>query len=315
MGAYRVLVSCPLIQDDIGDYADRFAKHDIEYDVPDIDQQLTEAELLEIVDQYDGVIAGDDQFTGRVLRSANRLRVISKWGIGTDDIDLGVAQREGIDVYNTPGAFKDEVADVVIGYAIMLTRRLHHIDRAVQEGKWYCPRGVSLAGKTFGIVGVGSIGSAVARRAHALGTELVGHDVEPFSEDLIVDTGIEPVDPGEVFERSTVVSLNCPLTEQTHHMVGGEELDALGGDGYLINTARGGLVDQEELVDALSDGRVAGAALDVYEDEPLPADSLLTEMEDVILGSHNSQNTHEAVAAVNDRAVENLLDGLDVYSK
>ncbi len=307
---YRVLVSCPLIHDSIDEFADRFAEHDIAYDVPDVDQQLSEDELLSTIDRYDGVIAGDDRFTARVLESADRLKVIAKWGIGVDDIDLEAAEEQGIAVYNTPGAFADEVADVVVGYTIMLTRELHRIDDAVRNGDWYCPRGVSLRDKTFGVVGVGNIGSTVARRADALGMDVLGHDVEPLPDDLVADVDITATDLPDLLERSTVVSLNCALTPETRGMIGRSELDLLGPDGYLINTARGGLVDQDALVAALREDRISGAGLDVFAEEPLPPENPLTEMENVVLGSHNAQNTVEAVDAVNRRAVENLIDGL-----
>lgn len=310
MSTYRVLVSCPLIMDSIDDYADRFAANDIEYDVADVDQQLTEAELLEVIDKYHGVLAGDDEFTRRVIVEASNLKVISKWGIGIDAIDTEAAEEHGVEVYNTPGAFDDEVADVVIGYVIMLTRQLHHVDRAVRDGNWYSPRGMSLTGKTFGVIGIGNIGSTVARRSYALGMNVLGTDIRPFPDELIDATDIERVDRDDLLDRSDIVSLNCALTEETRGMIGREELDRLGAGGYLINTARGELVDQAALVTALQEGTIAGAALDVFEEEPLPEDDPLTELDSVILGSHNAQNTHEAVERVNERAVENLIAGL-----
>jgi D-3-phosphoglycerate dehydrogenase len=310
MSSHRVLISCPLITDAIDDYADRFAANDVAYDVADVDQQLTEAELLDVIDRYDGILAGDDELTRTVIESAPRLQVISKWGIGIDAIDTEAAAEHGVEVYNTPGAFDDEVADVVTGYAIMLTRRLHHVDRAVRDGEWACPQGVSLAGKTFGVVGVGDIGSTVARRADALGMDVLGTDVEPFPDDLLAETSIEHVDRDELLDRSDVVSLNCALTPETEGMIGAEELARIGPDGYLINTARGELVDQDALVEALADDAIAGAALEVFEEEPLPADDPLTEFDSVVLGSHNAQNTTEAVSRVHDQAVDNLIDGL-----
>lgn len=310
---YRVLISCPLIMDSIDDYADRFDDHDIEYDVADVDQQLRESDLLDIIDQYDGVLAGDDEFTYRVISSASNLKIISKWGIGIDAIDTEAADEHGVTVYNTPGAFNDEVADVVIGYAIMLTRQLHHIDQGVRHGEWRCPRGTSLAGKTFGVIGVGNIGAAVARRAHALGMDVLGTDIQRFPDKLVEATGIERVEQNELLNRSDVVSLNCALTQETQGMISSNELQQIGEDGYLINTARGELVDQAALVSALQNGTIDGAALDVFEKEPLPEDDPLTEFDSVILGSHNAQNTHDAVERVNDRAVENLISGLVNY--
>jgi D-3-phosphoglycerate dehydrogenase len=307
---YRVLVSCPLVLDAADDYADVFEAYGIDYDVADVDQQLDEAELLDLLPDYDGILAGDDELSARVIEASPRLKAIAKWGIGTDDIDFEAAEANGVAVSNTPGAFADEVADVVIGYAIMLTRELHHVDREVRAGNWYCPRGVSLAGRTFGIVGVGSIGSAVARRAAALGMDVLGHDVEPIPEDLREETGIEPVGREALFEQSDLVSLNCALNDATAGMVDADALDRLGPEGYLVNTSRGGLVVQDDLVAALEEDRLAGAALDVFETEPLPPESPLTGMENAILGSHNAQNTAEAVARVHDRAVANLVEDL-----
>lgn len=308
--SFRVLISCPLILDTIDDYADRLAAHDIEYDIADVEQKLTESELLNIIEPYDGVLAGDDEFTRCVFQSAPNLEVVSKWGIGIDAIDTDAAEEYDVSVYNTPGVFNDEVADVVIGYAIMLTRQLHHIDSEVRKGNWACPRGVSLAGKTFGVVGVGSIGSAVVRRANALGMDVLGTDVRPIRAELIEETGVERVGLPELLERAHVVSLNCALTDETRGLIGAEELTLLGADGYLINTARGELVNQDALLDALQRDEIAGAALDVFEEEPLPEESPLTDLDTVVLGSHNAQNTYEAVCRVNERAVDNLIDGL-----
>lgn len=309
MTDYRVLVSCPLIQGSMQEYDEQLAAHDITYDVVETDQQLNEDELLEIIGKYHGVIAGDDEFTREVLESADRLEVISKWGIGTDDINHGAAEEFGIDVFNTPGVFNGEVSDVVIGYAIMLTRQLHHIDRSVRDGKWVCPRGTSLADKTFGVVGVGNIGSAVARRAHAHGMDVLGNDVQPIPDDLRA-IGVRKVDKQTLFEESDLVSLNCVLNEATRGMVGEDELRRLGEEGYIINTARGGLIQDLVLIRALQEGNIAGAALDVFAEEPLSESSPLTEMDNVILGSHNAQNTSEAVSRVNDRAIENLVEVL-----
>ena len=309
MADYRVLVSCPLIQDSMGEYDERLAAHNITYDVVEVDQQLDEDELIDLIDQYHGVIAGDDEFTQRVLETADRLEVISKWGIGTDGIDHEAAEDFGVDVFNTPGVFNDEVSDVVIGYAIMLTRQLHHIDRAIRDDEWICPRGMSLANKTFGVVGVGDIGSAVARRAHAHGMEVLANDIQPIPDNL-KEIGVRSVDKQTLFKKSDLVSLNCILNEATRGMVGENELERLGERGYIINTARGGLIQEPALIEALQEGTIAGAALDVFAEEPLPESSPLTEMDTVILGSHNAQNTSEAVKRVNDHAIGNLIEGL-----
>lgn len=315
MSDYRALISCPLILDAIDEYEDVLENHGVGYDVAEVDQQLSEEELLDVIDEYDAILAGDDELTATVLENADRLKVISKWGIGTDNIDFEAAEAEGIKVYNTPGAFSDEVADAVLGYTVMLTRQLHRIDRAVRAGEWYSPRGKSLRGKTFGVIGVGNIGSAVARRAHAHGMSVLGHDVEPLPDDLVEDTGIEAVGKDELLRRADIVSLNCALNATTRGIIGEAELELLGENGYLVNTARGELVDESALVEALEDELIAGAALDVFEQEPLPEESRLIDLDNVILGTHNVQNTHKAVEAVHERAIENLIEGLPERGK
>lgn len=310
MSDYRVLISCPLIQDAIDEYEDQFAEADIEYDAVAVDQQLSEAELLDMIGEYNGILAGDDELTREVLANAPNLKVISKWGVGTDNIDIEAADERGIAVFNTPGMFDYEVADVVIGYAIMLTRELHTVDRAVRQGDWETPRGISLPGKTMGILGVGDIGSAVARRAAGLGMNVVGHDIEQIPRTLKVETGIEPVSKEELLQRARIVSLHCTLTPETREVIDEPEIESLGPEGYLINTARGGLVNESALIGALENNRIAGAGLDVFATEPLPETSPLTGLDNVILGSHNAQNTSEAIARTNTKAVENLIQGL-----
>jgi D-3-phosphoglycerate dehydrogenase len=310
MTRYHVLISCPLLTETISEYDDRFAEHDISYTVADVDQQLTEDELIDRINQYDGVLIGDDEFTPTVLETADRLKIISKWGIGTDNIDKDAAAENGVAVYNTPGTLSDEVAMVVIGYAIMLTRRLHLIDREIRDGNWYKYCGTSLTGKTMGVIGVGDVGSAVARKAAGLGMDVLGTDIGPLPEGLRQETGIERVDIHELLDQSDVVSLNCALTEETRELIGQTELDLLGPDGYIINTSRGEVIDQAELEVALEEDRIAGAGLDVFETEPLDGDHPFTGFENVILGSHNAQNTTEAIQRVTDLAVDNLIKGL-----
>lgn len=310
MTELKVLISCPMLQDSIDQFSDTLGKHNIHYETVDVNQNLSETELLRIIDNYDGVIAGDDEFTRSVIEQAPRLKVISKWGVGTDAIDKNAAADEGVKVYNTPGEFANEVADVVIGYAIMLSRHLHKIDREVRDGTWFCPRGESICGKTLGIIGMGNIGSAVARRAYSFNLNILGNDIYPIPESLIQEFDLTACNKSKLLEESDFVSLNCELTPETNGMIGSEEIDLLGPDGYLINTARGALVDEDALVEALEQEGIGGAGLDVYRSEPLPEDHPLTKFPNVVLGSHNAQNTRQAVSRVNERSIKNLIEGL-----
>ncbi|MEM7588190.1 MAG: NAD(P)-dependent oxidoreductase, partial [Acidobacteriota bacterium] len=183
---HRVLVTCGHLQRTIDRYRHLLEEHDIEIEMPAVEQQLSEEQLLEMIAGFDGVVAGDDPFTERVLERGQRLRVVAKWGVGIDGIDLEAARRLGIEVTNTPGVFGDEVADVAMGYVVSLARRLHQIDREVRRGQWHQPPGQTLRGQTLGIVGLGCIGQALASRAAAFGMRLAGSDPrqppEPFLE-------------------------------------------------------------------------------------------------------------------------------------
>ena len=311
MSGERVLVSCPQLTRDLDVFRDRFESRGITLLAPAVVQQLREPELLGLVDDIDGMIAGDDELTRAVLERAPRLRVISKWGIGTDSIDLAAAAELGIRVTNTPGMFGDEVADVVIGYLVLLARRLHEADREVRAGRWTKPEGVSLRGRTIGVVGLGDIGSAVSRRAVAMGMRVLGTDVSEEAASRASAFGVEVTHLDSLIADADVLSLNCPLTDQNRHMLDDARLDAMKPGAWIINTARGGLIDERALASRLESGRIGAAAMDVFEVEPLPADSPLRQLPNVILGSHNSSNTAEASRRTSHRAIDNLLAGLD----
>ena len=310
MAELAVLVTCPPMQASVVDWRSRFDALGIKVGLPEVVQQLSPAELIALLPAYDGMIAGDDPLNADVLHSAARLRVVSKWGIGLDSIDLGAAAELGIRVTNTPDTFGDEVADVALGYLVMLARQLHRIDRSVRGGAWAKPQGVSLAGRTLGIVGLGSIGRALARRGAAMGMRVIGHDVDAATGRRASGEGIEVVELEQLIDEADVISLHCPLTDQNRHMINEARLARVRPGSYLINTARGPLIDERALIAALQAGRLAGAALEVFEEEPLPAGSPLTGMDNVILGSHNASNTAEAVARVNELAIDNVLLGM-----
>jgi D-3-phosphoglycerate dehydrogenase / 2-oxoglutarate reductase len=307
----RVLVSCVQMQRELHKYESEFAARGIELVVPEVVQQLFEDELLEIMPEIDGVIVGDDQFTATVLESSPRLRILSKWGVGTDCIDKEAAARLGIAVTNTPGVFADEVADVATCYILMLARGLHRVDAAVRAGTWLKVEGESLRGKVLGVVGLGSIGRAVTGRGAALGMEVVGCDPVEEAQVAAEQAGVRVATLEDVLADADYLVLCCPLTPQTHHLIDAKALAAMKLGARLVNVARGPIVDEPALVEALQGGHLAGAGLDVFEVEPLPAVSPLHSMPQVILGAHNGSNTKEAVERTSRLAVANLLAHLD----
>lgn len=308
---YRVLITCPQLQETINDYRYLFAERDVEIDVPPLTQQMSEAELLEIIEGFDGVIAGDDPFTARVLEKGKRLKTVARWGVGVDAVDLAAAQRLGIVVSNTPDVFSDEVADIVLGYIIMLARQLHQLDQSVRMVKWAKIQGVTLRGKTLGVVGMGSIGREVVRRAVAFGMVPVGHDIAEISPSFVAETGLRTVGLEELLRNSDFISLNCNLTPENRHLLSYQQFDIMKPGVHIINAARGPLIDEAALSQGLLQGKVAGAALDVFEEEPLPLDSPLRQFDNCIFGTHNGSNTREAVLRVNVLAINNLFEALN----
>ena len=172
-------------------------------------------------------------------------------------------------------------------------------------------QGVSLGRKTLGVIGVGSIGRAVVWRALAAGMSVIGYDIAPVPTAFLEETGLRLIEFDELLQTADFISLNCSLNPLSRHMLAGREFTLMKTGVYIINTARGPLIDESALVEALREGRVAGAALDVFEEEPLSLDSPLRQFDNVIFGTHNSSNTIEAVMQVNELAIRNLLDGLE----
>lgn len=308
---WKVLISAPYFQPVLEQYRSFFEQHDIELVVPIVHERLSENELLQYINNIDGVICGDDRFTAHVLEQAVRLKVISKWGTGIDSIDLNAARQRGIAVKNTPNAFTDPVADTVLGYLLSFARQIPWMDANVKDGIWNKRPGVALTESTLGIIGIGNIGQAVARRAHACGMRILGYDVREVPTSVIQEYEIVIVPLEDLLTESDFITLHCDLNPTTHHLIGSRQLNIMKPSSYLINTARGPLVDEVALVDALRSKKIAGAALDVFEVEPLPADSALRGFSNVLLAPHNANSSPSAWKRVHQNTIKNLLEVLE----
>lgn len=308
----RALITCRQMQNCIDEFRGRLEGAGVELVLPSVVQQPTEDELIAIIGGFDGMIAGDDPLTARVLGHADQMKIISKWGIGTDGIDFDAAARHGISVTNTPGVFGDDVADVGMGYVVMLARQLHRIHDSVASGGWWKHEGRSLAGTTMGIAGFGSIGQAQARRGLGFGMHVVAYDPWEEAQAVGAAMGVEIVDLGGLFRGSDFLVLCCPLTDDNRHMVNADRLALMPEGASLVNVARGPLVDETALVDALQRGPLFAAAMDVFEEEPLAAEHPLRQFPQCVFGSHNGSNTREGVLRASAQAVENLLAGLEL---
>jgi D-3-phosphoglycerate dehydrogenase len=306
----KVIISAPYMQPDIDRFRGIFNDESIQLHVPKVSERLSETELLPIVGDVHGIICGDDRITRKVLLAAKKLRVISKWGTGIDSIDREAAHELGIRVCNTPNAFTIPVADSVMAAILCFARRVVWMDRAMKAGNWLKIPGVSLSECTLGIIGVGNIGKAVARRAAPFGMSILGNDPKPMPAEFLTETGIRMLSKDELLAKSDFVSVNCDLNASTIHLMSDKQFSLMRPAAVVINTARGPVVDEPALVRALKAKRIAGAALDVFETEPLPSDSALLKMENVLLSPHNSNSSPAAWEHVHENSIRNLLAGL-----
>jgi D-3-phosphoglycerate dehydrogenase / 2-oxoglutarate reductase len=276
----------------------------------DSGRPLAPDELRAAIEDADGVIAGTERFDVEVIEAAPRLRVIARHGVGTDGVDLAAAARRGIVVTNTPGANTDAVAELAIGLMLALARRIPAVDRRARAGSWDSSSGVQLGGRTVGLLGMGRVGQAVARRARALGCTVVGFD--PIVGDEEIRTaGAAPAPADEVVRDADFLSLHVPVTAETRDMVDASFLARMKPGAYLVNTARGELVVEEDLARALEESRLAGAALDTLRSEPPPPDHPLLARDDTVVTPHVGAATEEARAAMGRLALDDLLAVLD----
>lgn len=307
---WRVLVTAPYMQPVPEKYRKILEDSDIELIIPPVKERLSEEELLGLIEDIDGVISGDDQFTERVFNAARNLKVVSKWGTGIDSIDKEAAKARGIAVRNTPNAFTEPVADSVMGYILCFARKLPWMNEHMKAGKWEKIPGVSLSECTLGVIGVGNTGKASVRRANAFGMRILGNDIVNMPQSFIDETGINMVSKDELLKRADFVSLNCDLNPTSYHIIEAREFSLMKSTSYILNIARGPLINEPDLIEALKEKRIAGAALDVFEVEPLPDDSPLRNFDNVMLAPHNANSSPTTWERIHKSTVNNLLEEL-----
>ncbi len=310
MARWRVVVTAPYARPCIDTYRQVLEAAGCDVVTACATERLDEEQLLELLPGTHGIICGDDRMTARVLAASPDLRVISKWGTGIDSIDIGEARRRGIVVCNTPNAFSEPVADTVLGYALMATRQLDRMNDDMHRGIWRKPQLLSLSEQTLGIVGVGNCGRAVARRAASFGARILGADVVDIDAHVMETTGLEQVPLETLLSTADIVSLNCTLNASSRHLLNAERLALMKPTAFLINTSRGPVIDERALEDALVAGRLAGAALDVFEEEPLPDRSRLRGLPNCWLAPHNANSSIVAANRVHERTLRALLGAL-----
>ena len=277
--------------------------------VVDYEPDITPERLLGNVGKYDTVIVRSrTTISARIIQAATRCSVIARVGVGLDNIDTEAAAANDIRVINAVEGAMNAVAELVMAHMLALARGTSRGDRAMREGRWIKKqlKGTELRGKYLGIVGMGNIGKRLARLARAFNMNIIGYDVVPIDQEFAREVGLMKADLDTILQSSDYVSLHVPLLESTRHMINARNMSKMKKTACIINTSRGGTVDEDALYEAIRDGRLGGAALDVFENEPA-TDSPLAKLDNVILTPHIGAQTAEAQALAANVVAEKLV--------
>ena len=307
----KVLVTCPPMLGMLNDFKEYASNLGIELVPAKVTQTLSENQLIELVPLFDGWIIGDDPASRIVFEAGKKgnLKAAVKWGIGIDNVDFNACKQLNIPIINTPFMFGSEVADIALAYIIGLARYLFYIHTENKFNKlWLKPAGVSLAGKNIAVVGLGDIGNQLVKRLLACEMNVTAYD--PFVPISEIDLINREEWPNKI-EHMDFIVFTCSLNDSNNHMLNKEVLDLCKNGVYVVNVARGPLIDEKALTNALKSGKVNAVALDVFEEEPLEQDSILREMPNNILGSHNGSNTKDAVRRASISAIDKMYNFLN----
>jgi len=264
--------------------------------------------LREKLADCDGVILGVDPLDASVLAGAPKLKVIAKYGVGIDNIDMAECERRGIKVSRTVGANSDAVADYAFSLMMALARQVVHIDSRCRKKDWSKITTLDVYGKTLGLLGTGAIGKGVAARAKGFNMRVIAHDVF-WNDEWAKQHGIEKVSPEQIYREADFISLHLPLTDETRNMIGKNELDMMKKTAVLVNTARGGIINEDDLLAALKNKRIYGAGIDAFMEEP-PANPDWYGLDNLVMGSHASASTIGATENMGRMAAKNLIHDL-----
>ncbi len=267
---------------------------------------LSAGELRERIAGVDGFIAGLDEIDRSVIEAADRLKVIARYGVGFDNIDLGAAREKGIVVTNAPGANAASVAELAVGLMIALMRNIPQAVDATKAGGWPRLKGISLEGAYVGLVGFGAIGQETARRLAGFGCPIMAYD-PVIDEAAAAALGVEVASYDDLIREADILSLHAPLTLETHHMVDADLLSRMKPGSFLVNTARGGLIDEAAVLAALESGRLGGVALDVFAQQPPDPDNPLLAHPRVIATPHMGSHSNSAANAMGRAALHDCL--------
>jgi D-3-phosphoglycerate dehydrogenase len=303
---HNILITTSTFGRDKPELLDRLKDHGLQVVLNPFGRKLTEVEALELIERHQpvGMIAGVEPLTQQVLEKAQTLKVISRCGIGMDSVDLNAAENLGLVVINTPDGPTIAVAELALGLILALLRQIHTSDAGIRKGEWVRPMGKLLYGKTVGLIGCGRIGYYLTKLLSSFGAGVLGCDPGCRRNEYCT---LVPLD--DLFSQSDIITLHIPYSKENHNFINRERIDSMKKGAVLINAARGGILDEEALYDALVSGRLSGAALDCFEQEPYAGP--LKDLDNVLLTGHIGSYAKEARVMMETQAVENLLRELE----
>jgi D-3-phosphoglycerate dehydrogenase / 2-oxoglutarate reductase len=308
-----ILLSAPYMLPFLGRFLPVFKHYGCDVIAAEVNERLSEKEILAYAGKFDGTVCGDDRYTADVIsKCAPRLKVISKWGTGIDSIDKNTAEKYGIQVFRSINAFTVPVSDSVMGYILAFARRQPWMDAEMKSGAWEKIPGRALSECTLGVIGVGYIGKELLRKANTFGMKLLATDIVAPPREFVDRYSVQVVSLRELLQGSDFISVNCDLNPTSFHLLNDSAFTNVKPGAVVINTARGPIIEEPALVRALDQKRLGGAAMDVFEVEPLPLDSPLLKMSNVLLAPHNSNSSPLAWEKVQWNTIKNLLDGLSI---
>lgn len=282
----------------------------LQVDWANVIERLSEQQLLEIIGDYEGIICGDDQFTPQVYDKAQNLKAIVKWGTGIDSLLAEEAQKRGIQVFRTIDAFTEPVSDSTLGFILNYCRNIQINDRLMKEGKWEKADGKALSEMTVGIIGLGNIGRAVAKRLKGFGCRIIANDIVDIDETITSSLGVSMVPLKELCKESDVITIHCDLNKTSFHLLDYKTFQGMEKRPYIVNTARGPIIKEDDFILALEEKLISGGALDVFEEEPLDKESPLRKKENVNLSAHCTNSSPKYWGYVHKSSIEQLIKGV-----
>jgi len=305
----KILVTWRLMIDFLKTNKKKYLSSKTNFDFLFKKQGIKEKELLKIIQKYDAVICGDDQFTKNVIDKAKNLRVISKWGTGLDSIDVSYAKKKGIKVFNTPNAFSKGVAQLALSFILNFSRNTFKTHLDIKKGNWPKYSGFLVKDKIIGIIGFGNIGREISRLVTKLDMRVIFYDIKKIKN--FKNKKIRKVSLNELFKKSNIVISCCDLNKSSINLINLKKMKLMKKNSGIINISRGGIVNENDLVKCLKKN-ISFAALDVFNKEPILKNNKLLKIDNCILSSHNAFNTVEEVQKVNINTLSNLYKGLKI---